>query len=703
MKIPRVTLELVRQGPPHNQLLSPLTPYFAICGNHEPEIVHVPFEHATLLRKLRNLRYQGPLGGGAPSEITADAEDVRRALVDMLCSIRGLHRELSARARGGTRLVALELVVSAAELALLPFELVFRPGMPARELTSADVVILRRTRRVPATSMRWPVRPRVLFAHASPRGDVPFRRHALALRECLAPWLVHAHHLDAIGGADEVRKYVTVIEQASLPAIREACERMAARDQEITHVHILSHGGQVDGKFGLLLHHPADPLAADFVTGERLAGALNATAPDGSRRLPACVTLAACDAGNTGDVVYAGASVAHELHEGGVPLVVASQLPLSFRGSVAMVRELYDHLLSVEDPQVALAKTRDAVRGWSVAGAGQMDWASVVAYGALPKQLGPQVSRGRLEQAKRAVESALGLVDPWISATGEPAHAEDDIRVSMEDVLLARRSMDVALCRLDDEGTPLDRASYLGAIYKRWAETLAAVPSAERKAPPGGDAHELDPAAAYRTAIDHYMDAHTESGAPYPLVQAFACRCFLAFQDLGSGTVAGKVGEVVLSDEWHAAVQLVALRARRPASPERRFEDQRALLELWLMVPLVFVEGERARPDARVCEALGGDPVRLLVEKIAGNAPDSFELYSMRRQVVRFRAIARSLAAARGEEGLARAAREQFAARVSALLGGLDSVGARKVWTAVMDYRREGGASRPTVSTQPEP
>ena len=31
-RVHEVELELVRPGPPHNQLLSPLTPYMALCG-----------------------------------------------------------------------------------------------------------------------------------------------------------------------------------------------------------------------------------------------------------------------------------------------------------------------------------------------------------------------------------------------------------------------------------------------------------------------------------------------------------------------------------------------------------------------------------------------------------------------------------------------------------------------------------------------
>ena len=53
-----VKLELLRSGPAHNQLLSPLTPYIALCGPSAPQTVTMPYEHRQLLTKLARLRYQ---------------------------------------------------------------------------------------------------------------------------------------------------------------------------------------------------------------------------------------------------------------------------------------------------------------------------------------------------------------------------------------------------------------------------------------------------------------------------------------------------------------------------------------------------------------------------------------------------------------------------------------------------------------------
>ena len=45
-EIRRVSVELLRHGPRHNQLLSPLTPYLAVCGDFPGGVVHAPYEQA---------------------------------------------------------------------------------------------------------------------------------------------------------------------------------------------------------------------------------------------------------------------------------------------------------------------------------------------------------------------------------------------------------------------------------------------------------------------------------------------------------------------------------------------------------------------------------------------------------------------------------------------------------------------------------
>ena len=58
-KISTIDLEFVRPGPPHNQLLSPLTEYLALCGDFQTMSLRVPWEHGQFMRRLQELRYPG--------------------------------------------------------------------------------------------------------------------------------------------------------------------------------------------------------------------------------------------------------------------------------------------------------------------------------------------------------------------------------------------------------------------------------------------------------------------------------------------------------------------------------------------------------------------------------------------------------------------------------------------------------------------
>ena len=53
-----ITLELVRHGPAHNQLLSPLTQYLALCENQPAVTLQLPVEHNQMLYRLSALAYR---------------------------------------------------------------------------------------------------------------------------------------------------------------------------------------------------------------------------------------------------------------------------------------------------------------------------------------------------------------------------------------------------------------------------------------------------------------------------------------------------------------------------------------------------------------------------------------------------------------------------------------------------------------------
>ena len=147
--------------------------------------------------------------------------------------------------------------------------------------------------------------------------------------------------------------------------------------------------------YGLALHDDHEPTKADVVSGNRLATLLR---PQIERRggelaCPSVVTIASCDSGNVGSVVGAGASVAHALHESGIPLVVSFQFPLSCSGSVVLTQSLYEGRLAGSDPRRLVDKTRRLLKTQV---SKSHDWAGLVAYASLPTDIEQKIAEARI-------------------------------------------------------------------------------------------------------------------------------------------------------------------------------------------------------------------------------------------------------------------------------------------------------------------
>ena len=439
-----VTLELMRHGTGFVQVLAPSTDYLALCGDHPPEAVSIPAEqHFALAAGHRGLRYQD-------SEETRELQLLQvGSLVSMLLGrIPGLLAEMAAGQAAEVDLLHLRLVMTGPELALLPFELADTPrgapgaGSPIALQGDLPVCITRQVRRVGQRPFSWPVEPRILLIAAAPQdaGDVPLQEHVDALSEIVEPWLPFAD--DAQERRRHLRRLLTVVPRADLHQIEDIC-----RHEPFTHVHILAHGavyrrGGLE-HYGLALHDPDDPGRSEIVDGERLALALGA---HNAKSGPDVVTLASCDSANPGPLIDGGSSVAHSLHRVGIPMVVASQFPLSKAGSVLLTRHLYDRLLWGSDPRRALFQLRRELR---LRLPRTHDWAAVVVYTALPTDIGAQVDRYRIQRADAAVHNALDRVDHLVRLLqGEPDMPgfENHIETTLGHLLrakdrLARRRM----------------------------------------------------------------------------------------------------------------------------------------------------------------------------------------------------------------------------------------------------------------------
>ncbi len=412
--IQKVKLEFLRPGPPHNQLLSPLTPYIALCGEDGPVTVQMPFEHRHLLMRLSRLRYRSDKDPAKDEQRQAEVRDMGEAIGEVLSQIPALLSELGNASEGTGNLVHLRLSLSAFELGLIPFELAIGldgfpgSGSPLFLQSRTPISITREIRRGRPLPINWNRPPRILFAFAEPDGlYVPAQAHLQALRAAIEPWVKIRDVSKTMERVEDVKKILTVLPNATLKQIREACA-----ETEYTHVHILAHGAPLesagDRHYGIALCNDIDQ-GIDIIDGERLAIALTARDSSGNTKFcPTLVSLATCDSGNIESVLTPGGSIAHELHAAGIPWVIASQFPLWMRASAIAAEVLYHRLLSGDDPRWVIYELRQRLR---TDAAGTHDWASIVAYATVPLNYEDQVSAFRDQQIRRRLEVKFDRID----------------------------------------------------------------------------------------------------------------------------------------------------------------------------------------------------------------------------------------------------------------------------------------------------
>jgi hypothetical protein len=486
----QVKLEIIRPGPPHNQLLSPLTPYMALCGEGSPVTFHIDIEHHQLLNRLRRLRYvtfDGQSGVALPNPIREATvaeigEDVARILGKLRTLLGDEWRAVGDAGGSDSHLIHMRLVLSGSELSLLPFEMAFAPQafpgeglewtlqfhmpiVPTREI--------RRTRPNPVSYDRT-LEPRILLVSAAPgNSEVPLGLHVQALRAALEPWIRWPKRNSNNEGPDIsqeelkqqqrlkfVKERLKLLPHASMEDIYEACSK-----EQFTHVHILAHGASVEvageKRFGIALCAQKNRNQANVVSGKRLAKALQAESKDGSKRsLPLMVTLATCDSGNPGSILVPGGSIAYDLHSAGIPWVFASQFPLTKVGSVRMAEALYPRILRGDDPRLVLYEVR---RQLFMHAERDHDWASLVAYSTVPNDFDDQVMTFFELQTRRSIEVCLDLAD-----------ATDDADEMDRALNAAKEKLDLWKSRLPEGDGVKDRVrrsecyGIHGSTYKRF-------------------------------------------------------------------------------------------------------------------------------------------------------------------------------------------------------------------------------------------
>lgn len=276
--------------------------------------------------------------------------------------------------------VYITLQLHAAELFLLPWELVRLPP-DVRYLSQRPDVLLRYTwpgvRANPATRS---VTERVLLAWSAGGGKLPVKSHERALR--------HASGRDR---QPDRQSDIQPVGQSSSPtpepgfddggailgsvtrqSLRARLEKAAVAGAPVTVLHLLCHGVEDDGGFGLSWTDERGD--EDIVHAHELLTVLGK-----SIRHLRLIILSACESARMGDQGTRTGSIAQAIHRAGVPWVIGSRLPLSKEGSARFAELFYQHLCTREvDVEEAFLCARSGLAAESA----KLDWASLQLYAA---------------------------------------------------------------------------------------------------------------------------------------------------------------------------------------------------------------------------------------------------------------------------------------------------------------------------------
>ena len=383
------------------------------------------------------------------------------------------------------------------------------------------------------------------------------------------------------------------------------------------------------------------------MSGERLATALRTSRKGASGQLarPAVVTLASCYSGSVGSVTGVGASIAHALHADGIPMVIASQFPLSFGGSVRMVEMLYEGLLSGEDPRRLLIDLR---RTLHTQFPDTHDWASVTAYSSLPPNFDRQLAVVQIQRARRSIDVALDLADEvvarvergdrrsrQVTANRGRQHGGRRRRHEIEVAMKRVRESRARLAQLARSVAFAARAHRRAARQRRQARGGAGVRDAQ------APSSTVSPRPNWTGACGRCWSARASSttrpSASTPLrhwavVQYISLSVVMRHGGRltqGADAANGEIGKL-----W-ALAEVQSLRDLSSVDYARRAWALGNLIELYLLAPVIN-EVKQAHqhpgppPDWR---ALATHHAKELAKMAR---PGAFEIFSTRRQIVRY-------------------------------------------------------------------
>ena len=554
--------------------------YLAVSGTKPVRQPVTNYGHAEFLKNLVKLRY---INTTSDQERNAALERTAAEATNML-GVSSLSVDP----------VQIDLVISASELWLLPFEAASdSEGNPLFVQKDNTLVLTRRIRHeFTEQKHAWSPVPRVALISASPRWagpPVPLERHKEAIRASLKAWV---EPLAGFDGIPDDRGVLCTLDQATPETLRAMFEK--AQEKPFTHVHILAHGVQTKDEdlFSVQMGFALATTEEQAFDAEYLLDVLRAQGT-----LPHVVTLAICDGASSANTIVPYESIAQKLHMGGIPIVVASQLPLTFDGSVLMTREFYTHL-SGEDVRTSLHRTR-VVLYEQREQLRSHDWMSMVAYVQLPEGYSDYLGDIRLESCLAKLKTA----QRWAEQIERNGEGKQEVFVRVSESLHERI---VELRKYLNESPKAtwyqENAGLLGSAYKRLAELLAIRRRNDQSMPADKIREVLQQAyMAYKQGYEHNFSHHWTG------VQCLSLEAVLT-------------GVLAKPGYWHAAMQAAEL-------------DAEELAEYWAWGSLAELRllGAYCAKQGGVEEALRA--IRMLKERVAktNKKPDAIE--STRRQL----------------------------------------------------------------------
>jgi hypothetical protein len=443
--------------------------------------VTTPVEQYSLLDKLGDcLRYNSPISN----------EEKWKTIVDISDEIKKFFIDIAAYNYTDCQL---DVVLSASELGLLPFELLLDDTQsPWFASPEKKISFTRRFRQDHLeNAFSWPFTPRVLFIYSHGGfQQVPFDKHINAFDFALNKW-----------GGKENSKIFKVLEEPTFEVLAEELKRNDIPEKQFTHVHFLAHGALIQDKnkpynyeFGIMFgkgEAPPTPTQSIKELFESL------------KIKPFVVNYMICDGANFSNPLKPDKNPVQVTHKAGVPVVLGSQYPLSMKGSVSITNKLYSSLFDGNDIREILTDIRQELFKRREE---HHDWISLVSYVRLPEGYDDYLYKAALYCEMQNLRSAKSKTDLFL----DKKHIDDDEFITMVTRLSRSiESLEKKLKEIEDnpkyQEESLENLGLLGSAYKRLAELYFLKERMEPNSSP--DEKPEDQKSLLQTSLKYYKRA----------------------------------------------------------------------------------------------------------------------------------------------------------------------------------------------------